>query len=664
MQKNVAGQKWIVFAFDATDGSPKTGDAANITANLRRDGVQDAVADTNPTETERGQYEFDLEQGETDGDLISIAPESSTGNIEVVGAPIAVWTTAPYFNVLGIASDGDIIKVNTLHGHTAQTGDSYGIVNHGSYGNAVLVRASTPGNTLYIDGNNRIDIGKWLGSAVTLSTGNQPDVNVDRIDDVAVSTIATAGKLHVLDGSGAAISSAAKLLAYVQLLARKDAAIASDNSAEVTAINANEGSGAGSWSNQTEALEAIRDALVDSNPQNHNATANNETTGTLDSGTYTDTATINITYYQISPVTPAVGGFGLNVDLTFNIGTGRVPDQITVTGYFDAAAQRTIQIWAYDYNAAAYVQLSNTANDFGNAASNQTYQYPMTNNMRQASDGEIKIRFTSESITTGDDWYCDYVNVTSVAQEAAGLTADAIQASVWARADSGHDHNTLGHSLSSMFIEDALVVSVTSTSQFIIDTGIANNDAFNGFGITVRDETDGHHEIRRIVDYIGNTKEIFLDRALSFTPVAGDVVHVMGCVYADVNVTHVGATVQTALDIKDILDDTDELQTNQGAWATVTGFATETKQNTIDTVVDSILAMLDNTRGEPSQGAPPVNPDAMTKIDYLYTTMRNKKIADATSIKVYNDAGAVVLYKLVQSDDGTDYTMGEFISGA
>jgi len=35
MQKNVTGQKWIVFAFDTTDNTPKTGDAAQITANLR-----------------------------------------------------------------------------------------------------------------------------------------------------------------------------------------------------------------------------------------------------------------------------------------------------------------------------------------------------------------------------------------------------------------------------------------------------------------------------------------------------------------------------------------------------------------------------------------------------------------------------------------------------
>jgi len=56
-------------------------------------------------------------------------------------------------------------------------------------------------------------------------------------------------------------ATAAKLLAYLQLLARKDTAIASDNAAELAELNADGGSGAGAFSNQTDAEEAIRDAV-------------------------------------------------------------------------------------------------------------------------------------------------------------------------------------------------------------------------------------------------------------------------------------------------------------------------------------------------------------------------------------------------------------------
>ena len=113
LQKNVASQKWIVFAFDITDNSAKTGDAAQITANLRIDGVQNAVDDTNPTELEDGYYEFDITAAESNGDNILIAPASSTGSIQVIGAPMALWTTPPYFPAMSIDSNGrlDIIKV-------------------------------------------------------------------------------------------------------------------------------------------------------------------------------------------------------------------------------------------------------------------------------------------------------------------------------------------------------------------------------------------------------------------------------------------------------------------------------------------------------------------------------------------------------------------------
>ncbi len=88
MQKNVAGQKWVVFAFNINNNNPQTGDAANITANLRIDGsAADAVDDTNPTELEDGYYVFDITQAESNGNQILIAPASGTANIQVIGVP-------------------------------------------------------------------------------------------------------------------------------------------------------------------------------------------------------------------------------------------------------------------------------------------------------------------------------------------------------------------------------------------------------------------------------------------------------------------------------------------------------------------------------------------------------------------------------------------------
>lgn len=116
MQKGVAG-KWIVFAFGAPAhatlaGLPITGDAANITANIRLDGgAANAVDDTNPTELERGYYVFDITAVESAGNLLSLHPASATANVEVIGVPGAIYTTPPNFQALGINASGHISRV-------------------------------------------------------------------------------------------------------------------------------------------------------------------------------------------------------------------------------------------------------------------------------------------------------------------------------------------------------------------------------------------------------------------------------------------------------------------------------------------------------------------------------------------------------------------------
>ena len=122
-----------------------------------------------------------------------------------------------------------------------------------------------------------------------------------------------------------------------------------------------------------------------------------------------------------------------------------------------------------------------------------------------------------------------------------------------------------------------------------------------------------------------------------------------------VNVYEIGDTAQTAndngADINAILTDTNELQ---GDW---------TNGGRLDLILDATLAMLDDARTEPGQGAPPVNPDAMTKLDYLYKFLRNKIETTATTISVYDDAGSTVDQKSTIADNDTTFTRGEFGTG-
>lgn len=101
MFKNTASQQWVVFAFQDEGGSnpgePVTADQANITANVRIDaGGANAVDDTNPTVLEDGYYSFGITAAESNGDSIVITPVSSTGNVNVIGVPGAVYTRAAF----------------------------------------------------------------------------------------------------------------------------------------------------------------------------------------------------------------------------------------------------------------------------------------------------------------------------------------------------------------------------------------------------------------------------------------------------------------------------------------------------------------------------------------------------------------------------------------
>lgn len=111
-----------------------------------------------------------------------------------------------------------------------------------------------------------------------------------------------------------------------------------------------------------------------------------------------------------------------------------------------------------------------------------------------------------------------------------------------------------------------------------------------------------------------------------------------------------------------------DLDTQLAAILTDTGTTLDGKLDAIaayiDTEVAAILALLDDPRAEPGQGAPPVNPDLATKIDYLYKAWRNKKEQTASEHRLFADDGSTIDQKATVSDDGSTTTVGEMATGA
>ena len=61
--------------------------------------------------------------------------------------------------------------------------------------------------------------------------------------------------------------------------------------------------------------------------------------------------------------------------------------------------------------------------------------------------------------------------------------------------------------------------------------------------------------------------------------------------------------------------------------------------------------------------SPGASTTMQAKLNYLYKFARNKIITSSAAISVYDDAGSVVDQKSTISDDGTNFTRGEFVTG-
>jgi hypothetical protein len=125
MYKNVASQKVAVFAWDNAAGVAKTGDSANISAEISLDGgVSAATDDAVPTELDAtdhpGIYIFDMHIDETDADLVVISAVSVTADIvmrPVIITPTLLVVAPPTADAIWDATEaltGNTLSYETL----------------------------------------------------------------------------------------------------------------------------------------------------------------------------------------------------------------------------------------------------------------------------------------------------------------------------------------------------------------------------------------------------------------------------------------------------------------------------------------------------------------------------------------------------------------------
>jgi len=115
MFKNTASQKVLVYANDATTGVATTGDAANITAYISKDGGSATQSnDVNPTEINatnmKGFYLFDVTQSETNADLFVMSPVSATASVILDAVGIYTETAPPTAAATATAVWAEVIE--------------------------------------------------------------------------------------------------------------------------------------------------------------------------------------------------------------------------------------------------------------------------------------------------------------------------------------------------------------------------------------------------------------------------------------------------------------------------------------------------------------------------------------------------------------------------
>jgi hypothetical protein len=211
--------------------------------------------------------------------------------------------------------------------------------------------------------------------------------------------------------------------------------------------------------------------------------------------------------------------------------------------------------------------------------------------------------------------------------------------------------------------------SVTGIHGFSIDTGDNTDAGFYTVGAWFHVVVSAVTVDSQTVNFIAAAFRLMPAESSAGAPKV-DVSHAAGTAWGSGAITAASIASDAITAAKVAADVTTEIQSGLATAAaldTVDNFLdTEVASilSAVDTEVAAILALLDDARGEPGQGAPPVNPDLATKIDYLYAAWRNKKTNDGTTTNLFADDGTTVISKQSTSESGGTVTKAEWITGA
>jgi len=441
--------------------------------------------------------------------------------------------------------------------------------------------------------------GYWDGTNFLIGTNVQKIENSDATDQINAACDTAI--------SDAALATAAKLLAYTQLIARKDAAIATDKATELAEINNDEGSGSGDYTNTTDSQEAIADATVAGGSLEFVPNSDSYiTAGSQGASSYIDCASDNGVYWEITDDDTAAGLPTIDVTCAFNVGSNYIPAGLTIDGYFNrnGVGDYVVEIYVYNYASSAWDKLSiGTINtEMRDNSKDKLYLFSLSNTHKCPktdggdTKGDVRIRFKSTRTQTanGDVLYLDYVAVAAVS--AGAVSPEILADAVWVKPtvdirDGTNGTLLAGHILKRSVCLGTNVSATDSNISFTLADGIAVADAYVGMSIEVRDNSSSTRDIciRQVVSWTAD-RVITLDSALPFTPAVGDHVHICGFAY-------VSTEINKLLRADKVIDTTGDTYVvdylEEGTSTTLMSKTMKTVANENITNVDAVLGRLE-----------------------------------------------------------------------
>lgn len=243
----------------------------------------------------------------------------------------------------------------------------------------------------------------WVGNGVSVGgTTSSPNVNIGSVADnsqraidlAEIAELFIANSAEPLTDYVADDSLYAKILSYFQLAMRDDEAIKTDNATELLEINADRGSGAGTFLNTTDALEANRNRgdlawLTGGSGgamESYTSTDWTRTVGDDDGGAGSDTVSANGTYFATGEINSTTL---LEVDGIFVVTAGEVAQVLDVWGFYAGGGSHVVNVQAYDIASGLY-ELIGT---MGLGSIVEKHTFDLSPGHTNLANGEVKIKF-------------------------------------------------------------------------------------------------------------------------------------------------------------------------------------------------------------------------------------------------------------------------------